>query len=407
MSFALTATGLSTDTYEEIVTRLREAFVARFGVSINTEADAFIGECINIMAEFYQQAEGVALDVYSSFGLNGATGTPLDERASLTGSIRRGATSSTVSGILTFNAAGTVSDGDQIRDTGTNELWQAINGPYTVAAAGTLAAQFQAVNTGPVRAPAGSTWTSVTLPAAVDSFTNPTDDADLGRDQETDAQFRRRIAIERYAAGDGFPAAIRAVVSRVDGVTAVRVYWNPATSPVDADGIPFKAFNVVVETDPSPPSAALQQLIGNAIATVMGPSGQAYGTDYTFNYTDSEGQILSGAFDLVDVVQVYANITISTAGTETEVSPLLSSVVATEVLAYALANYREIGRDQIAGEWEGVIWGLQNSGQIQGMTDVTVELSLTGTGGPYADPLVIGKRERPAFDSAAIVVTFT
>lgn len=407
MTLALTTTGLAIDTFEEIRDRIRAAFVAEFGVSVNTEADAFIGQVINIFSEFYAASEGELLKLYASFDPAGASGAALDARAALTGSIRRGETFSTVDGVLTFNAAGTVANGDQFEDTGTGEIWEAINGPYTVAGAGTLAATLQAVNAGPVRAPAGSTWALVTLNPALDSFTNPSDDADLGRFQESDAEFRRRRAIEIYAQGEGSLLAISAVVSRVEGVTAVRTYHNPATSPVDSRGIPFKAFNVVVDTDPSPPGAALQQSIFDAIWTVAGPSGQAYGTGYTGTVTDTEGNTHPIAFDLISETQVYLNVTISTAGTEQAISENIAEVARETCLEYALANWAVIGRDQIAGEFEGLIWQAQANGEISGMTSVQVQLSDTGTGGPYSDPLVIGPRERPAFDSAAIAVTVT
>ena len=404
MTLALTASGLSIDTYEEIRARLRAAFVAEFGVSINTEADAFIGQSINIFADFYLQSEGELLGVYASFDPASAVGAALDARAALTGSTRRGETFSSVAGVFTFSAAGTVNDGDQFEDTGTGEIWQAVGGPYIAAAPGTVAGRLQAVNPGPVRAPASTSWGLVTLNPALDGFANPTDDADLGAFQETDAEFRRRRAVEIYAQGVGSLLAISAVVSRVEGVTAVRTYHNPATSPVDSRGIPFKAFNVVVETDPPLPNAELEQRIIDAIWTVAGPSGEAFGTDYSGTAVDSEGNPQPIAFDVITPAQVYVDVEISTAGTEQPISDNIADVAAAAILDYALTNWTAIGRDQIAGEFEGVIWQLQADGEITGMTSVVVQLSDTSTAGPYSDPLEIGPRRRPAFDSSAIAV---
>ena len=211
-------------------------------------------------------------------------------------------------------------------------------------------------------------------------------------------------------------AALSAIVSQVDAgngqVTLVRTYHNPTVMPADADGIPFKAFNVVVETNPSPPPTALQQDIFDAILTAMGAGGFAYGTDYSGTSLDSEGQNQNIAFDIVSVFDVYLAITIETANTTggdgpvTPVDPaVMASLIQQACLETALIN-ATVGRDFRALDYSGAITDLQLSGQLSGVDGITVQVSSVSKLGPY-DPFFVPVdiRSKIDLDSASISVT--
>lgn len=410
MAFELTNNGLSTQTQEEVVAELVSKIRSTFGVNTNTSVSSIMGQLVNIVAEFRAVDQQVLLKVYQSFDPNSAVGVALDRICTLTGTVRKGATNSVVDVVFSFSGAGTVNNGDLFANDDTGTTWQATGGPYSdtggpypEAVAGTLTA----VETGPLVAQAGTTWSLVTVNPALAGVTNPTDDADLGRDQESDVDLRIRRQIERFSANIGGLAAIRAVVSKVDGVSSVRVYHNPATPGVDADGIPFKAFNVVVEFDVSPPSTATQEAVADAILSVLGAGGEAYGTDYTLTRADSEGVLQPIAFDEVADVNVFVAITVDTTGTEEVISDNLASVIEARVLEVALRDFSDIGRNQLNYQFSGIVADLQEEGAISGVTSVTVQLSRTALVGPYADPLEINKRERPSFESVNIQVTVT
>ena len=401
----LTTSGLQTQTQEEIVAEMSAKIRATFGNNTNTNPSSIMGQLINIISEFRALDQQVLLSVYRSFDPNSAIGVALDRLAALTGSIRKGATRSTVEGLLTFSGAGTVNNGDLIENTDTGTQWQAFGGPFVAAGPGDIPATFESVDFGPILANAGTNWALVTVVPNLSGFSNPVDDAALGRTQETDPDFRVRRQVELYSQNIGGLQAIRSTVSRVEGVETVRVYHNPQTQPVDSDGIPFKAFNVVLETQPTPPPAALQQSIADAIFSATGAGGEAYGTDYDLTVTDVEGNPQPNIrFDLVDQVPIYIKITASTTGTEQPISTNIGQVIADEVLERARADFSDIGRNQLGFEYVGIVFDLQNSGEISGVVSVTVELSLTGLAGPYADPIEIGIRERPRFESSQIQV---
>jgi len=405
MSFELTPAGLSTETQEEVTAETGAKIRATFGNNANTTAESILGQFVNILSELRARNQQVLLQVYRSFNPDNATGVALDQRAALTGSKRKGATYSVVDGVLTFSSAGTVSNGDLIQNDDNTTSWQAINGPYVSAGPWPeeIPATYRAVDTGPKIANGGTNWSLITAVAGLDSFTNPVDDADVGRDSQEDPGFRVSRQIELYSQNVGPLLAIRAVVSKVEGVEAVRVYHNPATQPADADGIPFKAFNVVVATNPTPPPLALQQRIADAIFSAMGAGGEAFGTSYNLTVVDLEGFPQPNIrFDLETQVDIFARILVSTTGTEQPISANLLAVIRDAVLAHAQEHFSSIDRNQMEFEYSGVVSDLQKAGKISGVTRVEVQLSRVSLLGPYVDPVEIGVRERPSFETANI-----
>ncbi len=415
MPLVLTPSGLLTQTQQEIVDELVAKLRSVFGNNINTTPESIMGQLVNIVSEFRSVDQQVLLAVYRSFDPNSALGVALDRLANLTGTVRKGATSSTVDIVIEFNAAGTVSDGDIFQNDDNGSQWIVINGPYTDTGGPypeNVDGQLEAVDTGPVLANALTNWSLITANPDINGIANPGDDADLGRDLEPDPDFRVRRQIELFARNLGPLAAIRGVVSKVNGVETVKVYHNPSEAPVGTEtfnlDIPFKAFNVLVETNPSPPGAVLQQTIADAIWSAMGAGGEAFGTDFNLTVTDDEGQPQNDIrFDLVTEVEIYINVDIDTTGTEQAVSANMADVVRAAVLEAGQNLYNVIGRNQLTFEYAAVVSNLQNTGEISGAVTVTVTISRVAQIGPFADPVEIAIRERPIFDTPRIVVTVT
>jgi hypothetical protein len=412
MPLVLTPSGLLTQTQQEIVDELVAKLRSVFGNNINTTPESIMGQLVNIVSEFRSVDQQVLLAVYRSFDPNSALGVALDRLANLTGTVRKGATSSTVDIVIDFNAIGVVNNGDIFQNDDNGSQWVIINSPGLPVGPGDVPGQLEAVDTGPVLANALTNWSLITANPDIDGITNPGDDADLGRDLEPDPDFRVRRQIELFARNLGPLAAIRGVVSKVNGVETVKVYHNPSEAPVGTEtfnlDIPFKAFNVLVETNPSPPGAVLQQTIADAIWSAMGAGGEAFGTDFNLTVTDDEGQPQNDIrFDLVTEVEIYINVDIDTTGTEQAVSANMADVVQAAVLEAGQNLYNAIGRNQLTFEYASVVAALQNSGEISGAVTVAVEISRIGAGGPFADPVEIAIRERPIFDAPRIVVTVT
>jgi hypothetical protein len=406
MTLQLDGDGLQTQTQQQIADELAELLRDQFGVNLVTSTDSLMGQIVNILAELRAIDQQALLSVYRSFDPNGAQGAALDARLTLTGSVRQGALSSVVDGVLTFSGVATMSNGDLIKNDGNASLWELTDGPHTSAGPfpEVIAAQFTAVETGPTLANAGTTWSEVTVIPDLDGFTNASDDANPGRSQETDADARKRRLVELYSQGQGPLATLRGAVSKVVGVTTARVYHNPTINPIDADGIPFKAFNVVVETNPSVPGAALQQAIFDAIWSSTGGGGYAYGSDFVGQVVDSEGTPQPAAFDTVTLRDVELEIDLVTSTSEDPITANIEAVVAEQIIAIAQANHELAGRDVRALDYSGIVYALLAAGTISGVDAVVVRMSFAPAAPAAVDKLDVGIRERPDFDSGQITV---
>jgi hypothetical protein len=382
-TFSFDSSGLSVMTRDEITASILSRMQTKFGGTLNTQLTSITGQFAYIIGELLGVYQQTASQLNRSIDPNSATGVALDQRAAITGSVRKGATYSEVIGVLTASAACAVADGTIFSNVQFGGLWQTINGPYNFGAAGTMTATLQAVASGPVNAEATNTWTAVTIIAGLTGFTNPAEDATLGRVVELDPAFRFRRTQELFARGGGPLAAVAGVVGRVDGVESVRVYHNPSEFPVGTDpnrnlDIPFKAGNVVVETSPSVPGAALQQAILDAMWSAGGLGVEFYGTDYTGSVTDSEGQSHTLAFDVVAQVNCYLRITITTSAEDEPIVPLdpdtMAEVIQDACVARALVLAIP-GRDFRALDYTGVITALVTAGELSGIDSLLVEVS--------------------------------
>jgi len=405
MTLVLDADGLNTQTQIEISEEEAALLRAAFGVNLRLDAKSIMGQINNILSELRALDQQALLALYRSIDPAGAIGRALDARLTLTGSQRLGATFSSVSGLLTFSAAGTMNNGDLIKNDGTQDTWELIDGPHVSAGPWpeVIPATFQASETGPKLALANTVWVAVTVIANLDGFTNPTDDAEPGRDRESDADAKRRRITELYSQGLGPLATIQGVVSKVDGVTSVRVYQNTSLI-TDADGIPGKAFNVVAETQPTVPTAALQQLIWNAIFSATGAGGQAYGTDYAGTVTDSEGVAQAVAFDVVTLDDIELEIDLVTSTTENAITPNLAVIVKAQILATAQAEYEKVGRDVLALDFQGIVQAMITAGTITGVDAVNVRMSIQPAPVAAVAKLAITIRNKADFDSANVTV---
>ena len=276
-------------------------------------------------------------------------------------------------------------NGEVIHNDDNDSDWRLVDGPIGPGP-GAFPATFAAIDTGPILANAPTSWSPVTVVAGSPLFTNPVDDANPGRDLETDPDFRVRRSLELFARNVGGLAAISGVVFKADDrIILANTYHNPKTQPVDADGIRFKGFLVVVETNPAVPPPDLITIIFEAIYSVLGAGGDANGTDHVGTVTDSEGQLQPVAFDVVSLVDVWIRIVLDTTGTEEAVSPNIEQVVEDAVLNFARSDLSGLGQDVLSFRINGVISDLVSSGEITGVVTTTVQLSLVGTLGPFDD----------------------
>ena len=110
----------------------------------------------------------------------------------------------------------------------------------------TVAMQAELTETGAINVPPYTVTDSNVKVSGVKSFFNP-EEFGIGRDRETDEEFRLRASKELSIAGSATYAALFAAVSNLSGVSNVVIIEND-TSNVDMFGNPPHSFEVIVDT---------------------------------------------------------------------------------------------------------------------------------------------------------------
>jgi len=120
MAFGLTDTGFQIKRLEDIKAEIEDSLRSTFGNQINLLPESVFGQIVGIFSEreslIWEQLESIHASQYP----DGATGNNLDLVASITGTIREGATKSRVDSQLLFGTLGTlVPTGTQFSVDGT------------------------------------------------------------------------------------------------------------------------------------------------------------------------------------------------------------------------------------------------------------------------------------------------
>jgi len=421
MPAILDSAGLAIQTQTEILAEVTAKLHAALGANFEITPQEPVGQIANVVAELVALGQQQALTLYTDRDPSQASGARLDGLCALTGTVRRGETYSTIIGEIEFSAAGVVNNGDLIANALTGTQWEAINGPYTDGGGPypeVVPAQYQAVAPGPIVALAGSDWNLVTVSPGVSMFSNPLEDATPGTFEESDESLRRRRLIEIYSQNSGPLNSIAAVVSKVatdnGSVDRVKVYHNPDIFPVSPApaSIPFKAFNVVVRTTPSPVPVGLQQDIADAIQRATGAGGQAYGTDYgPISANDIAGNSSLIYFDEFQDTDVWVSIQmftpLSTGTKNYPIVPLDPQDMADFVRQYIVTRANQdltgIGLDVAYTRLIGFVNELVTTRQLRGVDNYDIQVSDAELG-PYEDVLLIGLRNIPNFDTGRIFI---
>lgn len=251
----LTSSGFEPRTEAEIQETTRTFLRATISEKLDLSERTVLGNWNNIVCEHLTDAEEILQEAYNAFDRDAASSDRLSSLAILIGVPRRETpTVGLVAMTLNLDAAQTYAAGAiefQVEGEPTN-VWR--NRDIVAStSAGSYADQiFVSDLTGSTATAAAGTLTVLLDPTdgTVNSGTNP-DDAQPGKDRETDSELKVRMAQGVAAGGSRTVNAIKAAIVVLDGVVSVDVFEN-TTSIVDADGIPGHSIKVVVwDGDPA------------------------------------------------------------------------------------------------------------------------------------------------------------
>ncbi len=379
----LTLTGFEAKSLEDIKADIEARLIADLGPSIDLDARSVLGQLVGIQSAKLAELWEVAAAVYSAGYPDTAAGLALDAVAAITGATRLPATRSTV--VVTCSGdVGTVLPGGRVLTVDPGGARFASVTSATIGGGGTVAVTFEAEEYGPVLANAG-TLTEIDTPiAGWDSATNAAD-ADIGRDLETDADFRLRREQLLRRTGGAAVDAIRADVLAVEDVTACFVFEN-VTLITDGDGVPGKAVEVLVEGGDNDD---IREAIFASRAAGIATHGSVTGT-----VEDAQGFTHTIKFSRPTVVDLVAAVTILT----DDDFPGTGAADVKSAMA-AFIEDLEVGEDVILSQLFAPIFS------VSGVVDVTV--LQVGVGAPGAANITITSRQLADLDTGNITLTVT
>jgi hypothetical protein len=211
-------------------------------------------------------------------------------------------------------------------------------------------------------------------------------DAVLGRDLESDADFRvRRIELLRIT-GAGTLEAIRARVRELDDVLQVFIFEN-VTLVVDVNGLPGKSFEVVV-------AGGDDQEIADRIWLTKPAGIETYGS-VTKTVLDTMGFTHAIKFSRPTLVPIWMDLTVTK-------NPATFPIDGVDQIKAALKAYGDalqIGDDVIALQFKCVPLS------VAGVVDVTVFKIDTINPPVNTGNIVVAFRDLATFDTSRITVT--
>lgn len=307
---------------EEVETALRA-----ISPNITLEADDEFAQTVKIATGKIGELWEVMGAVNASQNPDEAGGASLDAAGALTGSRRKAADTSKVTATVNLDDGTSIAIGDAVASVVGDQNATFVNTEVMANSSGVTAdvqVAFEAQETGPVVAAAG-TLTNIDGPlTGWNSVTNAAD-AVLGINIEQDPPYRIRREQELESIGGGTLDGMRADVSKLDGITDVRVYEN-FTDSTDAFGLPSKSFEVVIDGAGFSAQEVADTIWGNK------PLGiQPFGTS-TQEITDDQGDTHDIGYTVAAQIAVDVTATFTGSPDSADVNAAYSAALAASAI---------------------------------------------------------------------------
>lgn len=303
----ITAAGLETSPYAELLSYFTTAMQTIYGADINLESDTPDGQWIDIIIQSVLDNEDLCTQVFNSFDPDLAIGIILDQRCAINGVMRQAGTRTITNITVVTDRALTLYGVDQtvnpiytIADNAGNN-WQLVT-TVAVSGSGSHVYIFQAQNPGAVLTVPNTITIPVTVILGVTSLNNPTTYTTLGLNEETDAALRLRRIQSVSLSSQGYLAGLRAALLNINGVTYAQVYENN-TGSTDADSIPGHSIWVITNGGED---ADIAQAIYQKRNAGCGMKGAV-----TYTITQADGTLFVVKWDVVTAQNLYINFSVS------------------------------------------------------------------------------------------------
>lgn len=313
MPASLGPTGLQIKSRAEIIAALLNGenpypgLLQIYGPNINVGPNSPDGQLLNIITQVVDDMYELIASVNAMFDPDQAVGTVLDDRCSINGVVRQGATYTiqnvdvTVTGPLTLPGLDT-SNPFTVADGNGNQFFLLTS--YSFGGSGTQTLAFRAAQVGPVLTTIGTITNIVTPTSGVTTVNNSAAATTVGLAQESDTSLRIRRAQSVALPSKGFLQGLQGALIDIPGVIQAIVLEN-ITNSTDANGIPGHSIWCIVNA-PSSDNA----LIANAIY-VKRNAGCGMKGAISVNVPQVDGTTFAILFDNPTAVPLYINLTIA------------------------------------------------------------------------------------------------
>lgn len=224
---------------EELNSQMKLVYGNNFNISINSPQGQVNGILSESNANIWEALELA----YDSFNPSKSIGVQLSNLVQLNGLERLGATKSTAQLTLTGTSGVLIPLGSVVSSATSTSKFTTTE-DVIIDGNGEATANSEAQDTGQVLAVAGTLTVIDTPVAGWDTVTNE-NDAQVGRDIETDIELRSRRDASTALRGIGYLDSMYASILNLTGVTQCSVLGND-TNATDINGLPPKSFSVVV-----------------------------------------------------------------------------------------------------------------------------------------------------------------
>ena len=272
-TWGVTTTGWKNKTFQEFLTEIRADYEALHG-AINWTENSTINHDVTVTAKTCADFAEVLQGIYNAGVADNAQDVTLENAFSLVNVAKLEPRKSTATVTLTNNTASpaTVPISSIVKQSSNNVQWFTL-AEVEIPATGTIDVDVESENYGAYSSIAGSIDTIVTTIAGWDEVTNAID-GELGREEETDAEYRTRKETAVIISKGGVIEATRNyILENVDGVTYCNVERNATDNTVDGM-LPHSIKVTVVGGTTQDICNAILKSVGNGINT----NGDVVGT---------------------------------------------------------------------------------------------------------------------------------
>lgn len=291
-------------TLNEYLIEIQDALLAiDEGWNINPESPD--GQNIAIQSELFANLEEAIAAAYNSVDPRSAIGQQLDRLAFISGIDRQAGTASTAS--LTFTGAnGTfIPAGTLARNVITGTQWGTISSVTISGGSASVSANCTTLGAEP--AGSGDISALVSPVGGVTAVTNPSA-AVLGREEESDAVFRKRRNDSVAKPGSNQVDSMFAEIANVDAVTQVKIYEN-FEAVADANGVDPHSLLILV-------LGGSNADVANAIAAKKNPgcglnATNTYPNKVIVQAATPAGNPLEVTFYRPEQVPIYVDVTVN------------------------------------------------------------------------------------------------